>query len=131
MVICASARNIRLPPLAARKMKAAPEISKLARDNAVAIRNALHMTGQNRVAALVGVHETSISRWKDARPDEVAAILAACGLKVVPKDAPFLAVDHHLALLTLARIGLESGPHNGFSTPLPHAQQPDIPLDDL
>jgi hypothetical protein len=58
-----------------------PLIAERSRKNASAILRAFAAAGQNKVADLSGVSETLISRWN---VDQVAAVLAAAGVKVVP-----------------------------------------------
>lgn len=77
--------------------------AELARSNSVAIRDALAKTGQARVAEQLGCSESKISRWKDSEADQVGALLAACGLRVVGRDDPYVDEDHLIAITILAR----------------------------
>lgn len=63
-----------------------PAIEPRARRNAASIRAALTSTKQEVVAELVGVDKSTITRLRDDHVDRLAAVLAACGLKVVRED---------------------------------------------
>jgi hypothetical protein len=63
-----------------------PEIAAKARKNETALLHALAETSQVKVAARMGVNESTISRMKDGEIAKIAAFAAACGLKLVPQD---------------------------------------------
>ena len=87
-------------------MKVADCIAEQTRKNQVAILNALHLFGQNNVAALLGESASTVTRWKESDAERLAALLAAIGQQVVSVKAHFLEEEHLHALETLARAGL-------------------------
>lgn len=78
-------------------------IAERSRKNATAILQGLATVGQVKAAELTGQSETKVSRFKTTDLDEVAAILAACGLKCVPIEMQCFAPEKVQALLTLAK----------------------------
>lgn len=56
----------------------------LARKNSAVVLRALAQIGQKPVADAIGKDVAQVSRWQAERLGEVATILAALGLKVVP-----------------------------------------------
>lgn len=80
------------------------------RKNHGAILKALAAAGQTRVAALVGVDDSTVTRIKEGQLERLAAVLAASGLKVVPEDHQTLAPDYVRALQVLAVRGVENAP---------------------
>lgn len=85
-----------------------PLIDERARKNLATILRALASVTQVRVAELMGVHESSISRLKQEDFTRMAAILAACGLKAVPEDQEvwepgYLESLRHLLAIELKR----------------------------
>ena len=58
---------------------------------------------QTRIAEQIGIDGSQVSRFTDGGLERAAAILAACGLQVVPVDAVLYDRETALALLTLAR----------------------------
>jgi hypothetical protein len=83
------------------------QIVERSRKNASALLRALADAGQVRVADLLGVSESTVSRMKDTDIDRLAQLAAACGLKLVAEDAHVFAPKRIAALQELARIGLE------------------------
>lgn len=83
-----------------------PEIRGRANKNHSEILRAFRMTTQERVAELTGLSPTTISRMKEAVIPDLSAILAACGLKVVPETHKTYAPERIQALTTLAREAL-------------------------
>jgi len=73
-----------------------------AHKNESTILRALSEAGQSRVAAEIGVHESSVSKAKDSF-QMLAKILAACDLKVVPASARCFDPTYIEALHQLAR----------------------------
>ncbi|MCY1197231.1 hypothetical protein D9M72_85930 [compost metagenome] len=70
----------------------------------------LASVGQAHAAACVDVDESTISRWKDKRPDgkpgeieRMARFLAALGLKATPQEYKCYDEATLAAMLTLAR----------------------------
>lgn len=59
-----------------------------------------------RVAELIGTSETTVSRFKDVGLEQAAALIAACGLKVVSESAQVLEDDYVKALKLMAGVGL-------------------------
>lgn len=68
-----------------------PTIAERSRKNHAAILRSLAAAGQARVAALIGVDDSTITRIKDGQLERLAAVLAASGLKVVPEEPCILA----------------------------------------
>jgi hypothetical protein len=67
------------------------------------ILKALCTAGQSATASAIGVHESTVSRWKDGELEKLAAFLAAVGLKVVPVEMHCYPADEIEALKVLAR----------------------------
>lgn len=80
-----------------------PALAELSRKNETAILRGLAQHSQARIAEQLGVNDSTISRFKDGGLSQAAALLAACGLKVVPCDMQCFDRDKVHALLTLAR----------------------------
>lgn len=76
------------------------------RKNAQAILQALASTGQNELAKLMGVHESTVSRLKDGGIDTFSVALAHLGLKVVPVGMACFDPTYVDALKTLAEVGI-------------------------
>ena len=94
---------------------ARPEIRGRANKNLSEILRAMRVAGQVRVAELMGCSESAVSRMKDGTLPDLAALLAACGLKVVPESFKTYAPDRIAALTTLAREALSNdGPESAF-----------------
>lgn len=87
-----------------------PTIADRARKNHAAILRAVAAAGQTRVAALIGVDDSTVTRLKDGQLERLAAVLAAAGLKVVPEDHQTLAPEYVKALQVLAMRGVENAP---------------------
>lgn len=87
-----------------------PTIAERSRKNHAAILRSLAAAGQARVAALIGVDDSTITRIKDGQLERLAAVLAASGLKVVPEDHQTLAPEYVRALQVLAVRGVENAP---------------------
>ena len=85
-----------------------PAIAERARKNTSAILRGLASVGQVRVAEHLNLSESTVSRMKDGELDRLGALLAACGLKVVPQDAQ--TVDQEL--LRSLSILAARGAHN-------------------
>lgn len=80
-----------------------PGLTEASRKNETTILRALAEHSQARIAEQLGVNDSTISRFKDGGLAQAAALLAACGLKVVPTDMQCFSRDKVNALLTLAR----------------------------
>ena len=74
-----------------------------ARKNLSAILNGLGRVGQVHVAEAVGVHESTISKMKEADLERFAQILSVVGLQVVDCSLRIYPQDEIEALLVLAR----------------------------
>lgn len=81
-----------------------------ARKNEQLILQALASTGQSTVANAMGLNESTVSRMKDGAITQAAALLAHCGLKVVPVGAQCFDPEYVAALRELAKHGVEHGP---------------------
>ena len=84
-----------------------PEIRACTERNLTAILRAFRSVTQAKVAELMGVSPTAVSRMKDSDLPEIAALLAACGLKVVPEAERTYPIARIQALTTLAREALD------------------------
>jgi hypothetical protein len=80
-----------------------PAIAELARKNERTVLQAFSRVSQARIAEQLGIDDSRISRFKDGGLEQAAALLAACGLKVVPIEMQCFPQDKIHALLTLAR----------------------------
>ena len=65
---------------------------------------------QKRIAALIGVSETTMSDMKNDQLERVAALIAACGLKLSPVTHQTYDESYIGALKTLASVGLGRAP---------------------
>lgn len=81
-----------------------------ARKNEQVILHALAAAGQSTVALAMGVNESTVSRMKGEAITQAAALLAHCGLKVVPVGAQCFDPAYVASLRELARHGIEHGP---------------------
>lgn len=81
-----------------------------ARKNEQVILHALAAAGQSTVALAMGVNESTVSRMKDGALAQAAALLAHCGLKVVPVGVQCFDPGYVEALRELAKHGVEHGP---------------------
>ncbi len=80
-----------------------PAIAETARKNERAVLQALSRVSQTRVAELLGVSDSTVTRFKEGGIEQACALLAACGLRVVGEDMQCFSRDKVHALLTLAR----------------------------
>lgn len=74
------------------------------------IFTALHRAGQVHVAKAIGVSEATVSTAKSTSIPQLARMLAACGLKVVPVEAQCHSPEYIQALRTFARMAMETEP---------------------
>lgn len=81
-------------------------IRRQAQRNHSAILRGLAQVSQAKAADLIGTSEATVSRFKDVGLEQAAALLAACGLKVVPESAQVLDAEYVKALKTMAGVGL-------------------------
>lgn len=81
-------------------------IADLSRKNETAILRGLAEHSQSRIAEQIGVNDSTISRFKDGGLAQAAALLAACGLKVVKTDRICVDVRRYEAMCTLAQAAL-------------------------
>lgn len=93
-------------------METLTDIEESARKIHAAILRALADTSQKRVADALGVHESTISRMKQAGGEfeETARMLALLGLKVVAAGDLTYKPEMIEALHTLAKAGLDLSP---------------------
>ena len=80
-----------------------PAIAELARKNERTVLQAFSRVSQARIAEQLGIDDSRVSRFKDGGLEQAAALLAACGLKVVPIEMQCFPQEKVHALLTLAR----------------------------
>jgi transcriptional regulator with XRE-family HTH domain len=87
-------------------------ITETARKNERVVLQAFARVSQTKVAELMGVSDSTITRLKDnGSIEQACALMAACGLKVVPTDMQCFPQDKVHALLTLAKAHLEGIEH--------------------
>ena len=79
-----------------------PEPSENARKIAQSIFQGLSRVGQNEVAKALGTSDSTVSRLKEQVP-QIAGLLAACGLKVVPVEMKCYDEKTIASILELAR----------------------------
>ena len=77
------------------------------RKNVQIVLQALAAAGQNEIARVMAVHESTISRMKDGQIDTFGALLAHLGLKVVPVGMQCFNPAYVEALRTLAEAGIK------------------------
>lgn len=77
-------------------------MTERSRKNEAVILQGLQRIGQVRVAKELGVSEATISRFKDSNLQQVAEIIAACELKIVPQNIRCYSEDSINAMLILA-----------------------------
>lgn len=77
-----------------------------ARKNETIMLQALAAAGQNTVAIAMGVNESTISRFKDGGITQAAALIAHCGLKVVPAGVQCFDPEYVASLRCLAEVGI-------------------------
>lgn len=84
-------------------------IVELMRLNESVLIKALTMTTQVKVAELLEISETAVSRFKDKEGEmqRLAAFAAAAGVRLVRADASYVAPDHLKALKVLAALSFE------------------------
>ena len=82
-------------------------IAARSRKNFTAILQGLATVGQAKAAELTGLSETKVSRLKSGELEELAALMAACGLKAVPVDMQCFDVEYVRALKVMAGVGLK------------------------
>lgn len=80
-----------------------PAIAETARKNERSVLHAFARVSQTRIAEQLGVNDSTVSRLKGDHLELLCALLAACGLKVVPTEMQCYHPDKMSALLTLAR----------------------------
>lgn len=90
-----------------------PEVSiqldSRARKNLASILNGLGRAGQTKVAEIIAKDESTVSKMKDKELPQLARLLAACGLKVVPDtvkcyDPEFIGAVFYLARSNLSKL---------------------------
>lgn len=91
-------------------MTAAPStgFEEMARKNLATIFAGLSSVGQVKVAATLGISESTLSKMKGEELTDASRVIAAAGLKVVPATHRCMEPKRMEALLTLAGIQLDS-----------------------
>ncbi len=84
-----------------------PAIAARSRKNFTAILQGLATVGQAKAAELTGLSETKVSRFKTTDLEELAALMAACGLKCVPQSVQCFDPEYVKALKVMAGVGLK------------------------
>lgn len=82
-----------------------PVIAEASRKVERTLLQRLAQRSQVRVAELMGVSESTVSRIDKAG---IAALLAACGLKAVPQEMQCFDPDYIHSLKVLAGVGLQA-----------------------
>lgn len=88
-----------------------PLIESLARQNHQTLLKAMAAISQTRVAELIGISGTTVSRMKEDDLERLAAILAACNLVAMPRSFQSIDPDKLRALKLLAREALDNDSH--------------------
>lgn len=84
-----------------------PELRENARKNETVLLHSLAELSQKAVADRLGVSEATVSRMKsEGQLENMSALLAAMGLKLVPCDAEAFTPEYIAALRTLAQRGI-------------------------
>lgn len=86
--------------------EACEQVDSRSRKNLSTILKALANVGQVRVAEAIGKDESTVSKMKDKDLPQLARILAACGLKVVPESVRCFDPRQIEAILHLAKARL-------------------------
>ena len=86
----------------------ADSIRNRAQKSHTALLRGLAAVSQKRAAELIGCSETTINSIKADQLERFAALVAACGLKLVPVTDQTFDESYISALKTLAAIGLGS-----------------------
>lgn len=87
------------------------EFKDRARKNQAEILKGIARTGQQVAADCIGTSVSTVSRWQTSEGttmglEQIATLLAAVGLKVVPKDMKCFPAHEVQALFTLAKAHL-------------------------
>ena len=87
------------------------ELKDRSRKNHSVILQAIGRTGQQVAADCIGTSVSTVSRWQSSEGtsmglENIATLLAAVGLKVVPKDMKCFPAHEVQALFTLAKAHL-------------------------
>lgn len=80
------------------------------RSNHTMLLKCMSEVSQKRIAALIGVSETTMSDMKSDHLERFAALVAACGLKLAPTSDQTYDESYISALKTLAAVGLGREP---------------------
>ena len=73
------------------------------RKNLTVMLKALCAVGQSSTASAIGLHESTVSRWKDGELEKLAVFLAVVGLKVEDVRCESIPAEELSALRVLAR----------------------------
>lgn len=85
------------------------EVESRSRKNLTRILHGLAAVGQVHVAGGIGVHESSISRWKDnGEFDRMSRMLAVMGLRVATPEHKVMSQDEFNMLMRFAKIGMRN-----------------------
>lgn len=82
-------------------------VDENARETLSVILQALAGKGQGPMAQVMGISDSSMSRWKSDEIPVMAKFLTALDLKIVPDTFVCVDPEYLKALRTLARVGLE------------------------
>ena len=96
-----------------------PLDAAIARKSQTLILQRLASVGQVTVGRVLNKSETWVSRWKSEDSESCAALLAACGLKVVPAEHKCYPTEYIEHIRYFARIGMaqEQPPSLDWDTP--------------
>ena len=85
------------------------EVEVKSRKNLTRILHGLASVGQVHVADAIGVHESSLSRWKEKGEFErMSTMLAAMGLSVATPDHKVMSQEQFEMLWRFAKIGMRN-----------------------
>lgn len=86
----------------------AEAIKPLAQHNTSVALRALATTQQKRMAELLNYSESSLSEWKEEHLEKAMQVIAAAGLKVVPKEDKTISAAEIAAYKLLARKAMDA-----------------------
>ena len=83
-------------------------IERVAHKSLTTALQALSQVGQVEIAQCLGISNSTVSRIKSERLEEVVKVLAACGLKIVPQDYGGVHAEFIEAALVFAYYGVKA-----------------------